>query len=106
MLIAAKPDMPRPTGLGGKRKWRGGKSGLAASRADAASGSSSLRSRSAAAQRTVDVSGVRVSEAERRVAIKVLWVAAGKTLPAEWGGSDGTVSWITNLLVPFVQPAV
>ena len=50
-----------------------------------------------------DVSdGVVVSEMERRIAIKTLWVAAGKPKAAEWQGHGGLVPQIVERLSPFV----
>lgn len=45
---------------------------------------------------------VVVSEYERRVAIKALWVAAGRPAEGDWGGRDGTVAWIMSTLCPRV----
>jgi hypothetical protein len=46
-----------------------------------------------------------VSEFERRIAIKALWVAAGKPPAAEWEGSDGVAGRIANELSPCVLSA-
>lgn len=45
---------------------------------------------------------VTVSEFERRVSIKALWVAAGKPPGDQWGGRDSTVAWIMQTLCPRV----
>ena len=57
-----------------------------------------------AAAKAAVAGGVKVSQAERRTCIKVLWVAHGKPLPAEWNGPDGTVSSIVKTLTPHVFP--
>ena len=46
--------------------------------------------------------GAVVSELERRLTIKALWVAAGKPNATEWKGKDGTVQSIVKQLCPFV----